>query len=295
MPVQRSQRVCGLCGGGFLPGGQPLQQGGHCIRRHLRRKCPQCFCLRVCGIIRDARKHCVQLCIQGGASGCEGRVFLGQRLLQFLVALGAEQLPEDLAPLLSGGVEQPGELPLRDHGDLGKLVVVQPDDINDSGSHLLGFGHRRAAVGIGQGGIRLFSGESLAPGLGAQILRVAPDGVPLPPHLKFQLHKGGCAGVCIFAAEHGPIPHAAAGMIVQGVGDGIEQGGLARAGVAGDKVEPAFAQLLQRQGGGACIGAKGREGQLERSHASSSFQMLSMSCWQNAACSWVRGWLFCSW
>ena len=84
-------------------------------------------------------------------------------------------------------------------------------------------------------------------------------------------------------------------MIIQGVGDGIEQGGLARAGVTGDKVEPASAQLLQRQGGGACIGAKGREGQLERSHASSSFQMLSMSCWQNAACSWVRGWLFCSW
>ena len=32
-----------------------------------------------------------------------------------------------------------------------------------------------------------------------------------------------------------------------------------------------------------------------RSHASSpSFQMSSMSCWQNAACSSVRGWLFCS-
>ena len=295
MPVQRGQNVCGLCGGGFLPGGQPLQQGGHCIRRHLRRKCPQCFGLRVCGIIRDAREHCVQLCIQGGASGCEGGVFLGQRLLQFLVALGAEQLPEDLAPLLGGGVEQTGELSLRDHGDLGKLVVVQSDDINDGGSYLLGFGHRRAAVGIGQGGICFFSGKSLAPCLGAQILRVAPDGVPLPPHLKFQLHKGGGAGVRVFAAEHGPIPHAAAGMIIQGVGDGIEQGGLARAGVAGDKVEPASAQLLQRQGGGVCIGAKGREGQLERSHASSSFQMLSMSCWQKAACSWVRGWLFCSW
>lgn len=95
-----------------LPAGRSaLQQGGHCIRRHLRRKCPQSFGLRVCGIIRDARKHCVQLCIQGGASGREGGVFLGQRLLQFLVALGAEQLPEDLAPLLSGGIEQAGELP----------------------------------------------------------------------------------------------------------------------------------------------------------------------------------------
>ena len=99
--------------------------------------------------------------------GREGGVFLSQRLLQFLVALGAEQLPEDLAPLLRGGIEQAGELPLRDHGDLGKLVVVQSDDINDSGSYLLGFGHRRAAVGIGQGGICFFSGESLAPCLGA--------------------------------------------------------------------------------------------------------------------------------
>ena len=44
------------------------------------------------------------------------------------------------------------------------------------------------------------------------------------------------------------------------------------------------------------IGAKGRKGQSQRSHTvSPSFQISSMSCWQNAACSWVRGWLFCSW
>ena len=42
----------------------------------------------------------------------EGGVLGLQPLLETLVGLGAEQLAEDLAPLLGGGVEQPGELPL---------------------------------------------------------------------------------------------------------------------------------------------------------------------------------------
>ena len=196
--------------------------------------------------------------------------------------------------LLRSSVQQTGELPLCDHGDLGELVVVQPDDVGDGGGDFFGFGHRRAAVGIGQDGVCLLGGHALAPGLGAEVFRVAPDGVPLAAHLEFQFHEGGGAGVRILAAEHGTVPDAAAGTVVQGVGDGVKEGGLARAGVAGDEVQPAPAQLFQREGGAACIGPEGRKGQFQRSHCSSSFQSCSMSCWQNAACSSLRGWSFCS-
>ena len=143
---------------------------------------------------------------------------------------------------------------------------------------------------VGEGGVCFFGGKALAPGFRAEVFGVAADGAALPPHLKFQLHKGGRFKISIFAAQHGAFAHAAAGMVVQGVGDGVEQGGLAGTGIAGDKVQAAFAQLFQFQGGLGGIGAKSRQGQAERSHASSpSFQMSSMSCWQNAACSAVSG------
>ena len=144
-------------------------------------------------------------------------------------------------------------------------------------------------------GVRFLGGKTLAPGLGAEIFRVPPHGVPLAVHLKFQLHKGGCFGVGVFTAEHGPLSHAAAGVVVEGVGDGVKEGGLACPGVPRDEVQATPAQLLQRESGLGGIGPKGRKGQFQRPHASSSpFQMDSMSCWQNAACSSLRGWLFCN-
>lgn len=48
--------------------------------------------------------------------------------------------------------------------------------------------------------------------------------------------------------------------------------------------------IALRSGSSGGIGAKGRKSELQRSHASSpSFQISSMSCWQNAACSAVSG------
>ena len=224
----------------------------------------------------------------------EGCVFQLQPLLQLRVALGTEQLAEDAAALVGGSIEQLCELPLCDHGDLRKLAVVQPDDVDDGGGYFLGLGHRRAAVGVDERSVGLFGGKALAPGLRARVFRVAAHSIALAVHLKFQLHKGGSLRVGIFAAQHGTLAHAAAGMVVQGVCNGVEQGGLACAGVAGDEVQPAFAQLFQFQNGLSGVGAEGRKGQSERSHASSpSFQMSSISCWQNAACSSVMGWLFC--
>ena len=210
--------------------------------------------------------------------------------MQLGIALGAEQLAEDAAALLGGGVEQLCELSLRDEHDLRKLVVVQPDDLLHGGGHVLGLGHRRAVVRVGQGSIRLFGGHALAPGLGALILRVAAYRVAHAVHLKFQLHKGGGLVVCILAAQHGALPDAAAGMIVQRIGDGVKKGSLARAGVAGNEVQPAFAQFFKVKGDLGGIGAKGRKGQSQRSHTvSPSFQISSISFWQNAVCSAVRG------
>ena len=280
--------------GGKLPGQKPFQQLQSCLGGSLGRQVGKGFGVGVRRVVEDAGKDPFQLQVLGGALLGQGGVFFLQFFLQPGVALGAEQLAEDPAALLGGGVQQLGELSLSDHGDLGKLVVVQPDDLHDGGSHLPCPGHRRATVPVGQGGVCLFGGKALPPCLGAEVFRVPAHGVAFAVHLKFQLHKGGGAGVGVLAAEHTAVPHVSAGMVVEGVGDGVKKGGLAGTGVSGNKVQAPLAQLFQRKGGGGGVGSKGGQGQPDGSHASSSFQMVSMSCWQNAACSGVRGWLFWS-
>ena len=221
---------------GLLAGQQTFQQGKGRLRLGLGVQCGKGIGIRVVGRKTDAGEQTVQLCILGGALLAEGGAFGLQALLQPGIALGAEQLAENAAALLGGSVEQLCELTLRDHGDLAELAVVQPDDLLHGGSHILGFGHRRTAIGIGEGGIRFLGGHALAAVFGSLVLRVAAHGIALAVHLKFKLHKGGRFKISIFAAQHGALAHAAAGMIVQGVCNGIEQGGLACAGIAGDKV-----------------------------------------------------------
>ena len=308
-PAQRLLELVQLClglspggGGGaqrlLLPGQQGVQKRKQRLRRRLPARLAEGGQLVQNGFVGvpldpaqageqlpDADALLLPLAGEGGVLGL-------QPLLETLVGLGAEQLAEDLAPLLGGSVEQPGELPLGDHGDLGELVVIQPDDVHHSGGDVLGPGDGRAAIGVGEAGVGFFSGKALAPGFRAEVFGIAADGAALSPHLEFQLHEGGGAGLGVLAAEHGPLPDAAAGMVVEGVGDGVEEGGLARAGVAGDEVEPASAQLGEVENGLGGIRPEGRQGQFQGPHASSSFQMSSMSDWQNAACSSERGWPF---
>ena len=247
---------------GGLPGQQGVQQSQRGFRFGLGAECGKGCGVRVIGGKSDAGKQAVQLCVLRGALLVQAGGFLLQAVLQPGVALGAEQLAEDADALLGGSVEQLCELPLRDHGDLRKLAVVQPDDLLHGGGHVFCFGHRWAAVGVGEGGVGLLGGKALAAHFGAGVLRVAAHGIALAVHLKFQFYKGGRSRVGVLAAQHGPLAHAAAGMVVQSVCNGVKQGGLARAGVAGDEVQSAHAQFFQFQHGLACIGAKGRESEL---------------------------------
>ena len=94
-------------------------------------------------------QQAVQLGVLSGALLVQRGGFCLQTLLQLGIALGAEQLAEDAAALLRRSVEQLCELPLRNEHDLGKLVVVQPDDLLHGGGHVLCLGHRRAVVRVG--------------------------------------------------------------------------------------------------------------------------------------------------
>ena len=202
-----------------------------------------------------------------------------------------EQLPEDLLAGLGVCQQQLEKVTLGDHGHLGKLAAAQAQDLRNGGGDLPGFGDD-AAVGQMQLCLRFLDGGAAAAPGRALILRAAPDGIARRAAGEHQLHGGGGFRGGIFGAEHGRIPDVAAGLAVERIGDGVEQGGLASAGVAGDEVEAAAAQRFQRDLRFVGVRAKGPHGQFQRSHTSSS-QIRSISPRRNSRWASLMGCPFC--
>ena len=213
-----------------------------------------------------------------------------QLVLELLIAARAEEVPEDLLPLGGACLEQLAEFALGDHGHLGELLPGDAQDVPDRLVHLPELADG-TAVGEGQLRVGGLTGEAGAPGLGPVVFGIPADGVDLVVIGERQFHEGRGLRGCVLASEHAGFPAVAAGFAEEGEGDGIEDGGLAGAGVAGDQVQAAAAQVLQRKLLEPRIGAECGKSQFQRSHASPS-QMLRIS--SRAKSRWVSlmGWLF---
>ena len=83
---------------------------------------------------------------------------------------------------------------------------------------------------------------------------------------KAELHHGIEGLGHTVTMEHFGAAVSAAGHAVESEHDGIEDGGLARAGVAGHKIE-SMGQFIKRQHRRSGIGAEGGHFQIQRSHA----------------------------
>ena len=208
-------------------------------------------------ILADAALHLT-------APVCQGAGFRLETLLQQLIGPGLENLPEDVLALFGGGQQQFEELPLGDHGDAAELIPVQADDPGDLRGDLPGAG-ADPAVRVIEFRFGPLQGHAAAPAGRALILRITAHPVNLPAIGKGKFHLGGGIRRGILAAQHGGVPVAAAGLPVQGVGDGVEQGGFSRAGIAGDQVQSPAAQLFHIQFGAPGIGAKGADDKAQRS------------------------------
>ena len=211
-----------------------------------------------------------------------------QLILQGFIQPGVENIPENGLPFGGAGLEQTAEIALGDHGHLGKLAAAQTDDLADGGFHILlagdGLPIRQCQLYPGR-----LAGGAGAAGFGAGVFGVAVDGVGFAVVGEHQLHKGGGLGIGIFGAQHVCLADAAAGFTVKGKGDGIENGGLAGTGVAGDQIQAAGAQLVQLQNLGVGIGAEGADGKLYRSHGCSS-RIFSMRSATKLRCTSLMGW-----
>ena len=178
-----------------------------------------------------------------------------------------ENLPENCNALLGRRKQKLQKITLRDHGHLRELVAVDTDDPAHRVRHVADL-RDDAPVRIRQHRIRFLRCGAAAALCGALILRTAPDRIGLAAAEKGQLHVCGRFRRGVFAAEHRRVPAAAAGFAVKRIGERVEDGGLACAGVAGDEIQAFSAQLVQGQNRLAGIGTEGRHRQCDRSHAS---------------------------
>jgi len=171
---------------------------------------------------------------------------LGQQSLQLLVALGLEDIAKNLPAFIGLGLQQFAEITLRNHGNLGELLVIQSQNCLNLIVYLLNT-HEYPTVRHGQLDTSILLRHFIPTQCAALVSRVAANGVLLVAIAKYQFHIGRGLGIGVLGAQHGCIAVASAGLTVQCKGDCVKQRGLARAGVAGNQVQTVLPQLIQLQ------------------------------------------------
>ena len=130
---------------------------------------------------------------------------LAQLLLQASIPPGVKQLLKYTATLLRLGKQQTQKIPLRQHGDLAKLIVIQPKQGGDFVIHFRLFGNH-PAIRTDQLRHSVLGSHALTPGLGPPVLGTAAHGVYRPIVCKSQLCKGGSLRRCVLGAQCGWFP-----------------------------------------------------------------------------------------
>ncbi len=185
----------------------------------------------------------VEVPVQVGADRVLGIGFRVDPVLQVCIRFGLEQFLEDGSADVFTGRQQFPELPLSDHDDLHELVPGEAKDFLDLCGHFPYFVCDGLPVSVEQDRfleLVLVADHDLPP---AFIVDAAENPVFCSAVGKREVHIGGGVFARIFTGKVLSAAVAAAGRAVKGIDDGVEQGGLPRAGVSGDKVQSAVSQL----------------------------------------------------
>ena len=133
-----------------------------------------------------------------------------------------------------------------------------------------------SAVGADELGFRRLFRRTGSAFFRSLVFRLSRHGILLPRVGERQCHEGRPVRVGVLGTQHGGLAVVSAGLSVQGEGDRVEDGRLARAGVPGNQVQAARSEFFKIDGLLSRIGAKGRHDQIQRSQVLSS-QMFSIS------------------
>ena len=206
-------------------------------------------------------------------------------LSKALVVGRVKNAAQDGGPLSGGGVQQPGEIVLRQHRHLRKLLGVNAQQLDNGVRHSGGTADRlvRLADEFGLGG---HLDHAAAPLGRALLVGPAAHRVAAPPVGKGQLHRGLGLRCSKIAAQHRCFSIFARGLAVECKGDGVKQGGLARAGIAADQKQAVAAERRKIQLCTAGVGAEGVQDQLPGFH--SLFDASSRSFFTASTSSVVR-------
>ncbi|CAM5514426.1 hypothetical protein STENM327S_07012 [Streptomyces tendae] len=249
--------------------------------------------------------HPVRVGQQGGVAladpGLGGAAPFGEALLHLGEPAGVEEPSQELAARLRVGSQEAGEVALGQQHDLAELLPAHAEQLRDLLADLLvgaaevlpGAGRR---VVLAQPGLRLVDGRALAAELRALPGRLPGDLQPAPRDGQLQPHLGAGADGRVVAAQRHALAAALPGArhrAVQGVADGVQDGGLAGAGGAVQQEQPGGRQLVEVD---ALRGAEGPEGgdvQPVQPHRATSRTLSSARTASKASrstpCSWSSG------
>ena len=182
-------------------------------------------------------------------------VFL-KSLLEGEVSVCLENAAEDFGAFLGLGKQEFAELSLGNHRYLGVLGKVDAKNLDELGIDIFHCGNGCVITNL-QGCLCILCGEACAAGFGPFLLRRTPDQVLPATIFELKLDEGGHIGFGIGGAEHAVVATAAAGLSEQGIGNGIEDGGLSSSGIASDKEQSFLTEVIEVDFGFACIRAEG--------------------------------------
>ena len=137
------------------------------------------------------------------------------------------------------------EIPLGDHGDLGKLPRIQPYDLFNllvdlPLLSLKFFPVRQKKAYLSRLFHQTHCTVCIFPFSDTHIFRISPDRIFLPAVRKHILHIRICIFSGILAAHHIAIARSAAGPVIERIGDGVKYGSLPCTRIAGDQEQAAL-------------------------------------------------------
>ncbi len=212
--------------------------------------------------------------VAGAHPGLGGRAQLGEALRGGAEPAGVEEPAQQ--PGASGvvGAQEAGEVALREQDDLAELLPVQPEELLDLLADLL-VGTAEAVplpvAELAQGAVRLLAGVAAAALLGARLLGPPGELQPAAGDGEFEDDLGEGVRRGVVAAQSGAAALAGAGdAVVEGVADGVEDGGLAGAGGAVQQEQSGGGEFVEVDALGAGERAERGDLQAVQSHRSPS-------------------------
>ena len=233
------------------------------------------------GDLAEPADHVGHLFVVAGSLRTDGDPPVSQPALDVLETTRAEQLLQQLVPIVGTSAQEGLEPALGQHRDLGELRQVHADKSGDQVAGLVDPARQRLPLLVGELGDR--DAGLLHSGARAALLRALPRGGPHDAEAAtresdVQSDPGDDVGGRLVGSQ--PLGRAAVArhIAVEREADSVEHARLASSGGAGQQEEPGVRQVVEVNADRGGERAKGLHVQLVKPHGTRT--RVSVSSWQ---------------